>query len=57
LENLEKIHPDFNPIALLPPVISSETPRNEFVKLYGLWFMVYGLWFMVYGLWFMVYDL
>jgi hypothetical protein len=57
LENLEKIHPDFNPIALLPPVISSETPRNEFVKLYGLWFMVYGLWFMVYGLWFMVYGL
>jgi len=28
LENLEKIHPDFYPIALLPPVISSETPRN-----------------------------
>ena len=50
LENLEKIHPDFYPIALLTPVISSETPRNvhfeletqgfltrnEFVELYDL---------------------
>ena len=50
LENLEKIHSNFYPIALLAPVVSSETPRqvhfeletqgfltrDEFVELYDL---------------------